>query len=95
MEKKVKTAKQMERHLKGISNHWRIEILLLLDKGKDLTLEQIVEILKMNEKTASEHTRRLVQAGLIIKEYVGRTVEHSLSPYGKTFASFLKIFQHS
>jgi len=26
--KKVKTPKQMERHLKGMANHYRIEILL-------------------------------------------------------------------
>ena len=34
---KLKTAKQMERHLKGISNHYRIEILLLIDNNKDLS----------------------------------------------------------
>ena len=85
----------MERHFKGSANHWRIEIILLLDKKKALTLEEIVETLNMNEKTASEHTRRLVQAGLVNKRYVGRTVEHTLSPYGKTFASFITTFQHS
>jgi len=95
MKKNVKTAKQMERHFKGVSNHWRIEIILLIDKKDTLTLEEIVEILNINEKTASEHTRRLVQAGLLGKRYVGRTVEHTLSPYGKTFAAFLTTFQHS
>lgn len=95
MNKNIKTTKQMERHLKGISNHWRIAIILLLNDKKALILERIVEELDMNEKTASEHTRRLVQAGLINKRYLGRTVEHTLSPYGKVFASFLKTFQHS
>ena len=95
MENNIKTAKQMERHFKGTSNHWRIEIILLLDKKKALTLEEIVESLGMNEKTASEHTRRLVQAGLVNKRYVGRTVEHTLSSYGKIFAGFLKTLQHS
>jgi len=95
MVKNIKTAKQMERHLKGISNHWRIAIVLLLNDRKALTLEGIVEKLEMNEKTASEHTRRLVQAGLINKRYLGRTVEHTLSPYGKVFASFIQTFQHS
>ena len=92
---KIKSSKQLERHLKGISNHWRIAIILLInDRGK-LALEEIVEELKMNEKTASEHTRRLVQAGLVNKDYMGRNVIHTLSPYGKIFASFIKTFQHS
>ena len=93
--KKLKTAKQMERHLKGISNHYRIEILLLIDKEKEITLEAIVTRLKANPKTIGEHTRRLFSAGLINKKYQGNFVLHSLSPYGKKFVSFLKSFQNS
>ena len=92
---KIKSNKQLERHLKGISNHWRIAIILMISEKKNLTLEEIVELLKMNTKTASEHTRRLVQAGLVNKSYMGRNVIHTLSPYGKIFASFIKTFQHS
>ena len=92
---KLKTAKQMERHLKGISNHYRIEILLLIDKNKDITLDAIVEKLRANEKTIGEHTRRLFQAGLINKNYKGNFVLHNLSPYGKKFVNFLKSFQET
>lgn len=95
MKKNIKSAKQLERHLKGVANHWRIEIVLLLNEYKNLTLEEIVEALNMNEKTASEHTRRLVQAGLVDKQYLGRSVQHNLTPYGKTFTNFIKTFQHS
>ena len=90
---KIKTAKQMERHLKGIANHYRIEILLLIAKSEDITLEEIVRALEANAKTIGEHTRRLYQAGLINKKYRGKFVEHSLSPYGKTFVHFLQSFQ--
>ena len=90
---KMKTGKQMERHLKGISNHYRIEILLLIASRGTMTLEDIVEALKANEKTIGEHTRRLYQAGLINKKYRGKFVEHALSPYGKTFVRFLQSFQ--
>ena len=90
---KVKTAKQMERHLKGIANHYRIEILLLIADREKITLEDIVKELEANEKTIGEHTRRLFQAGLINKKYRSKFVEHSLSPYGKTFVRFLKFFQ--
>ena len=94
MEKK-KTVKQMERYLKGIANHYRIEILLLIGSCNDITLEDIIEKLGANEKTIGEHTRRLYQAGLINKNYHGKFVEHTLSPYGKIFVRFLKLFQET
>ena len=88
-----KTAKQMERHLKGIANHYRIEILLFLDKNPKSTLEGIIDGLDGNSKTIGEHSRRLFVAGLLNKKYKGKYVEHSLSPYGKMFVKFLKGFQ--
>ena len=90
----MKSTKQMERHLKGMANHYRIAILLLIASNKKITLEAIVEKLKANEKTIGEHTRRLVTAGLINKDYRGKFVEHTLSPYGKIFVDFLKKFQN-
>ena len=92
---KIKTGKQMEQHLKGMANHYRIEILLLVAEREGISLEDIVETLGANEKTLGEHTRRLHQAGLISKKYRGKFVEHALSPYGKTFVQFLKSFQRA
>ncbi len=83
----------MERHLKGMANHYRIEILLLVAERDGITLEDIVETLDANEKTLGEHTRRLYQAGLVNKKYRGKFVEHALSPYGKAFVRFLQSFQ--
>ena len=40
--KKVKTARQMERHLKGMANHYRIGILLLIGENGTMTLESII-----------------------------------------------------
>ena len=92
---KIKTAKQMERHLKGMANHYRIEILLTIAGREGVTLEDIVATICANVKTIGEHTRRLYQAGLINKKHQGKFVEHSLSPYGKTFVRFLKSFQQT
>lgn len=92
---KIKTAKQMERHLKGMSNHYRIEILLNIDANPKTTLEEIVKALNANIKTIGEHTRRLHIAGLVNKKYRGKFVEHTLSPYGKTFVKFLKSFRNT
>ncbi len=92
---KIKTSKQMERHLKGVANHYRIEILFLIAEHEGITLEDIVDAMHANPKTIGEHTRRLYQAGLLNKEYRGRCVEHALSPYGSLFVQFLKSFQRS
>ena len=92
MKSKIKTAKQLERHLKGVANHRRIEILNVVAKEEGISLEDIAERLQTNIKTISEHTRRLAQAGLVDKKYRGRNVGHTLSPYGKIFHKFLTTF---
>ena len=91
----MKTVKQMERHFKGIANHRRIDILLIVSKSPQITVDGITEELKGNFKTISEHTRRLAQAGLLNKKYVGRSVAHSLSPYGEKIIKFIKTFRYS
>jgi predicted transcriptional regulator len=89
---KKKTPKQLERHLKGVANHRRIEILLLVAERGGITMEEISEALTCNFKTISMHTQKLVQAGLLNKKYVGRQVAHDLSPYGITLSRFIKSF---
>lgn len=88
----MKNAKQIERHFKGMANHNRVDILFLVSAKPDITLEGIAGELDKNFKTISEHTRRLVHAGLLNKQYKGRTVVHSLSPYGEKFIKFAKTF---
>jgi len=92
MSKESKTPKQLERHFKGVSNHRRIAILLLVGKEPGITVEEIGERLDCNLKTLTEHLRRLVHAGLVNKKYEGRNVAHTLSPYGKVFAGFITKF---
>ena len=88
-----KTAKQLERYFKGVANHRRIEILRLVAERKGITVDGICEVLNGNFKTISEHTQKLVRAGLVNKRYRGRQVEHYLSPYGKKFLSFINSFE--
>jgi DNA-binding MarR family transcriptional regulator len=92
IENKQKTPIQMERHLKGVANHRRIEILFLIAEEDGITLDGICEALKGNVKTISEHTKKLVQSGLVNKNRRGRGVSHSLSPYGKRFLKFIQTF---
>lgn len=90
--KKQKSTKKLERHFKGVSNHRRIEILLLIAKRPGIILDEILNDLRGNQKTFSEHTRRLVAAGLVEKSYAGRSVQHNLTPYGKVFVDFIVRF---
>jgi len=92
---KTKTTKQLERHFKGIANHYRLDILLLIAAQPKINLDAIVRELKANVKTIAEHTRRLHIAGLINKKYQGHSVEHTLSPYGETVYKFIKSFSNS
>ncbi len=89
----MKSAKQLERYFKGVSNHHRINILLLLSKERLMTLDEIAGNLDVNLKTVSEHTKKLAQAGLLNKEYSGRFVFHTLSPYGKNMVSYFRSFE--
>lgn len=90
----AKTPRQMERHIKGIACHRRIEILFVIADKRAITLENICSAVKGNVKTISEHTRKLSQAGLIGKYNQGRQVVHVLSPYGKIVYKFLKTFSN-
>lgn len=92
---KIKSPRKLERHFKGVANHRRIQILLLISEEPGITLDELLERLDGNQKTFSEHTRRLVIAGLIEKKYASRYVEHRLTPYGQKFVQFIKSFPHS
>jgi len=88
----MKKPKQLERYFKGASNHRRINIIIFVHDNPGITLEGITKKVNGNFKTISEHTRKLVQAGLLNKKYVGHMVAHSLSPYGQKFYKFINTF---
>ena len=88
----MKTSKQLERHFKGLANHWRLDILFVVDKSPGITVDGITQALEGNFKTIADHTQKLVQCGLLEKKYYGRAVSHKLSPYGKKLLDFIKKF---
>jgi predicted transcriptional regulator len=88
-----KTAKQLERYFKGVANHRRIKILLLLKDNDQLTLIEIADYLHGNIKTISEHVNKLVKAGLVNKKQAGVYVFHSLSPYGEVMIDSFTRFK--
>ena len=88
----MKTPKQLERYFKGAANHWRIAILRAVREEEGISVEELSDKLGGDFKNISQHTRRLVLAGLLNKKYRGRQVTHSLSPYGKSFFRFMNTF---
>ncbi|HVS79763.1 MAG TPA: winged helix-turn-helix domain-containing protein [Candidatus Paceibacterota bacterium] len=93
MNKRTKTAKQMERHLKGLGNHYRIDILLHVSGKPGLTIDQLAEGVDGNYKTISQHVRYLVHAGLLEVSHESTFAHIKLSPYGGACVEFLKKFQ--
>ena len=88
----MKTSKQLERYFKGAANHWRISILSVVHQNEGISVDELADQLKGNFKTISQHTKSLVNAGLLNKKYKGRQVIHALSPYGRLFLRFMKMF---
>lgn len=82
-------SKRLERVVKGFANHRRIEILELLALHPDLCVGQICDALKIEIRTASEHLRRLVIAGLLVRRYEGREVKHNLTGRAQDILRFL------
>jgi len=81
---------QLERIVKGFSNHRRIEILELLKKKPEMSLANISEVLNVNFRTASDHIRKLAIAGFVIKRSEGLVVHHKITNKGLAVLNFLK-----
>jgi len=88
----MKSAKQLEKHLKALSNHNRIKILLFIDANDGATVFNISKQIKCNFSNTSQHIQRLVAAGLLDKSNKGNNVKQSLSPYGREVVKFLHSF---
>ena len=80
----------LERWVRGFANHRRIQILELLKKSPELSVSEIADALKINFKTAADHTRRLTIAGMIMKKSQGTSIRHKLTPRGEQVLKFLR-----
>lgn len=83
----------LERIVKGFANHRRIDILALLQKTPELSVEEISDTLHVNFKTASEHIQRLAIAGLVLKRHEGNMVRHKVTRRAESILKFLRILE--
>jgi len=84
--------KRIEKVVKGFANHRRIQILELLEKTPDLSVDDISQNLNVGFFTISDHIRKLADTGLVEKKYKGRFVIHRLTKIGESILSFCKMF---
>ena len=93
MRDKKKNYRRLERIVKGVSNHRRIQILDLLVREPELSVLEIADKLNIDFRTASEHIRKLTIAGLVMKRSDGVSVRHKLTDRGLTIFKFLKTLE--
>lgn len=76
--------------VKGFANHNRIKILLALQRQSELSVGELADEIKTNEKNASQHLSKMSIAGLVIKRRGGTEVRHKLTRRGEAALKFLK-----
>lgn len=82
--------RQVERIVRGFSNHRRLQIMDLLKAEPELSVEEISEKLKIGYPNASDHIRKLAIAGLVMKRNEGSAVRHKLTSRGEAILVFCK-----
>ncbi|MES2087704.1 MAG: winged helix-turn-helix domain-containing protein [Patescibacteria group bacterium] len=95
MEKKEKQKnyRTLERLVRGFANHRRIQILEVLKKTPEMSVDEVTELLKLNYKTASDHLRRLAIAGLVLKKSDSVSVRHKLTSRAENVLKFLRTLE--
>ncbi|MEK7479679.1 MAG: winged helix-turn-helix domain-containing protein [Patescibacteria group bacterium] len=90
---KERSYRAMERLVKGFANHRRLEILDLLKRNPELSVEEISSRLKIGYENTSDHIRKLAIAGLVLKRPAGRDVRHKLTPRAHHVLTFCKTLE--
>ncbi|OGI59616.1 hypothetical protein A2814_03020 [Candidatus Nomurabacteria bacterium RIFCSPHIGHO2_01_FULL_38_19] len=85
--------KKIEKIVKGFANHRRIQILELLRKKPNLSVDDVSKNLNVGFFTISDHLRKLADTRLVEKRYKGRFVIHNLTKRGNNILSFCKMFK--
>ena len=86
----AKGFRQLERIVRGFSNHRRIQMMHILTTTPEMDVLSLARACGVNFRTASEHTGRLARAGLVLKRSKGRNVVHAVSERGQKVLAFLQ-----
>ncbi len=87
------TSSQLERVVKGFANRRRLDILVLLKRKPELSVEEISEQLEIGYENASDHIRKLAIAGLVLKRHDRKAVRHKLTSRALKVLTFCKTLE--
>ena len=85
--------KKIERIIKGVANHRRLQILELLQKEPELSVQEISKRLKSEMKNISAHITKLAIAGLVMKRNDTKSVRHKLTKRGSVILKFVRMLE--
>lgn len=85
--------RRLERIVKGFANHRRLQIMDLLKREPELSVEQISERLESGYENISDHLRKMTIAGLVLKRNEGNMVRHKLTDRAESILVFCKKLQ--
>lgn len=89
----MKTNRELERIVKGFANHRRLQILVLLQKEPELSVQEIAENLKSQMKNISAHINKMAVAGLLMKRSDSKSVRHKLTKRGSIILKFVRMLE--
>lgn len=88
-----KNYRTLERLVRGFSNHRRIQIMEVLKKTPEMSVDDIARILDINYKTTADHLRRLAIAGLVLKKSDSVSIRHKLTQRAEYVLKFLRTLE--
>ena len=80
----------LERVIKGFANYRRLQMLFLISEKPNLSIDEIAARMKLGYMNTSDHLRRMLLAGLLIKKNEGVTAHYQLSQRGIDILVFCK-----
>jgi len=88
-----KTDRHLERIIKGFANHRRLQILGVLQKEPELSLQEISERANSDFKNISAHINKMAISGLVIKRSELHSVRHKLTKRGLGVLKFVRTLE--
>ncbi len=85
--------RKLERIVKGFANHRRLQVLELLSKEPELSVQEISERLKSEFKNISAHINKMAIAGLVMKRSDSKSVRHKLTNRGNVILKFVRMLE--
>ncbi|MDO8594585.1 MAG: winged helix-turn-helix domain-containing protein [bacterium] len=93
MKKENKTYRELERIVRGFANHRRIQILEMLKKQPEMSVDEIAAFLDISYKTVAAHVHRLAVGGLVLKRNQDVSVRHRLTSRAEFILKFLRALE--